>query len=231
MPFRRNNETDLTYQLKWSAWEWLYNHAGCRSIAFEVSLEGPGGRIADVVGLGKDRQLYVIEVKSSRADFRRDNHDADDEDRLFQREQALHRMSDVAHDIVDQSPGDHQAMMDVALLEKKIQRHTNRAGAFSTKFHDPGYVRIADFNYLMAPKALIRRSELPKMWGLLDPEPRVVAEAPRSRPSRSASALTGVLRSISRSNTRDMMRAHGVRWHEFKPDFPAPAADPDPDSG
>ncbi len=85
--------------------------------------------------------------------------------------------------------------------------------------------------YLMAPKALIRRSELPKMWGLLDPEPRVVVEAPpRSRPSRSASVLAGVLRSISRSNTRDMMRAHGVKWREFKPDFPTPATDPNADS-
>ena len=229
MSFQRANETELTYQLKWAAWEWLYNEAGCRAIAFEVSLEGPGGRIADVAGVGKDRQLYVVEVKASRADFRRDDHDADDESRLFEHERALHRMADVARDIAERAPDDHQATMDVALVERRIERHAGRADAFSTKFHDPRYVRIADFNYLIAPKALIRRSELPRMWGLLDPSSRVVVDAPRSRTSRSVAVLAGVLRAISRSNTRDMMRAHGVRWHEFKASFPNPEAAPEAD--
>ena len=74
----------------------------------------------------------------------------------------------------------------------------------------------------MAPRAAVRRSEVPPLWGLLDPEPRVVIDAPRSRPSRSPAALAGVLRSISRSNTRDMMRAHGVRWRELRAEFPRP---------
>ena len=225
--FRRGNETELTYQLKWAAWNWLYNQAGCRAIGFEVSLEGPGGRIADAAGVGKDRQLFVIEIKSSRADFRRDDNDAGDESHLFERERALQRMAGVAREIADRSPDDHQATMDVALLERKIERHAVRASTFSTKFHDPRFLRIADFNYLMAPKALIRRSELPTMWGLLGPEPRVVVEAPRSRPSRSASVLAGILRSIARSNTRDMMRAHGVQWREFKAEFPPFAAIPE----
>ena len=233
MPFHRANETEHTYRLKWAAWEWLYNCAGCRTIGFEVSLEGPAGRIADVAGVSKDRQLYVVEVKASRADFRRDDHNDDDGARLLQREQALQRLAGVAREVAERAPDDYQATMDVALIKRRIERHADRAAAFSTKFHDPKYTRIADFNYIMAPKAVIRRSELPPMWGLLDPKPGVVVDAPRSRPSRSPSALAGVLRSISRSNTRDMMRAHGVRWRELSAEFPQPgaAAETRPDPG
>ena len=39
-PFKRGNETPLTYSLKWAAWEWLYNFARCRSVGMEVKLEG-----------------------------------------------------------------------------------------------------------------------------------------------------------------------------------------------
>ncbi len=234
MPFQRANETEQTYRLKWAAWEWLYNTTGCRAIGFEVSLEGPGGRIADVAGVDKDRQLYVVEVKASRSDFRRDDHDADDSDRLVQRERTLQRLADVAREIAERAPDDHQATLDVALLERRIERHADHAAAFSTKFRDPKYTRIADFNYIMAPKALIRRSELPRMWGLLDPEPRVVVDAPRARSSRTPSALSGVLRSIARSNTRDMMRAHGVQWRDTRAAFPRPEREdenPVPDAG
>jgi len=47
-PFKRGNETALTYDLKMVAWEWLYREAGCRVIGLEVKLEGPGGRIVDL---------------------------------------------------------------------------------------------------------------------------------------------------------------------------------------
>ena len=47
-PFKRGNETGLTYDLERAAWEWLYHEAGCRFIGLEVKLEGPGGRIVDL---------------------------------------------------------------------------------------------------------------------------------------------------------------------------------------
>ena len=220
MPFRRANESEETYRLKWAAWEWLFSVAGCRAIGLEVSLEGPGGRIVDVAGVGPDRTLYVVEVKVSRADFRRDDHDAEDEARLYDREPALHRMAEVARAVAEHLPDDHQATMDAALAERRIARHSARIDTFSTKFHDPAYVRIADFNYLMAPKRLVRRTEVPPLWGLLDPTPQTVIDAPRTRAQRSASVLSDVLRAIARANTRDMMRAQGVRWKHGPPVFP-----------
>ena len=76
--FRRGSESERTYRLKWAAWEWRYNTAGCRCIGFEVRRHGPWGRIVDVAAVGPGNQFYVVEVKSSRADFARDNRtDAD----------------------------------------------------------------------------------------------------------------------------------------------------------
>ena len=37
-PFKRGNETGLTYDLKMAAWEWLYREAGCRVIGLKVRI-------------------------------------------------------------------------------------------------------------------------------------------------------------------------------------------------
>ena len=55
-PFKRGNETGLTYDLKMAAWEWLYREAGCRVIGLEVKLEGPGGRIVDLAAVWSSRE-------------------------------------------------------------------------------------------------------------------------------------------------------------------------------
>ena len=73
-PFKRDNESQETYRLKWAAWEWLYNVALCRNIGVEVRLEGPGGRVVDLAAVGPGNTVYVVEVKASRSDFARDNH-------------------------------------------------------------------------------------------------------------------------------------------------------------
>lgn len=73
-PFQRRNETRQTYRLKWAAWEWLYNIVPCRCIGMEVRLEGPGGRVVDLVGVGPENTIYVVEVKASLSDFSRDDH-------------------------------------------------------------------------------------------------------------------------------------------------------------
>ena len=68
-PFKRDNETEETYRLKWAAWEWLYTVAQCRTIGVEVRLEGPGGRIVDLAAVGPGNTVYVVEVKSSQIFF------------------------------------------------------------------------------------------------------------------------------------------------------------------
>ncbi len=225
MTYRRKNESGLAYALKWAAWEWLYTAAQCRMIGFEVSLEGPGGRIVDVAGVGPHKTLYVVEVKSSLADFRRDDHDSRDRDRLREEERALDRMSALSRKIAD-TPGDEesaqQATLDAEVIDRRMRNLHERADRLSTKFHDPRFVRIADYNYLMIPSSAVRRSRLPLLWGLLAPAPtpRVVVEAPRTGGARPLHMYAAVVRAIARANTRDMMRGHGVQWKRDAIEFP-----------
>ena len=225
MTYKRNNESELTYALKWAAWEWLYTVAKCDIIGFEVKLEGPGGRIVDVAGVNKEKALYVVEVKSSLADFRRDNNDSRDRERLRREEEALDRMSNLTQGIVESALNDDaatQATLDSEIIGRRMTNLKQRAGRLSTKFHDSRFIRVADYNYLMVPGKAVRRSQLPPLWGLLapTPTPRVVIEAPRAGGSRPTHMYAAVLRAIARSNTRDMMRGHGVTWTRRGIEFP-----------
>ena len=58
-PFQRGNETDLTYRLKWAAWEWLYKEAGC---AFKQAL-------ADYRRLERKEVAYKLRVAAFSTKF------------------------------------------------------------------------------------------------------------------------------------------------------------------
>ena len=221
-PFHRSSDTLVTYRLKWAAWAWLYREAGCRAIGFEVRLEGPGGRVVDVVGVGPGNRVYAIEVKASRGDKARDDHDAGDRRRLAERApvmagaveltgSVLEAAAGYAHssgtETLETDPAYRQALADHDRRVKKRDNHAKRLANFSTKFRDPGFLRTAHCHYLMAPAGLMRRDELPPFWGLLDETPRVVVEAPVKQ---VADATTHVLRNIARSNTSAMMTEYGV---------------------
>ena len=231
MTYRRKNESELTYALKWAAWQWLYSSVQCRIIGFEVSLEGPGGRIVDLAGVGPDKALYVVEVKSSRADFRRDDHDGGDRERLREEEETLDRMSAFVDETARTAQGEEaaqQATLDAELIGRRVTNLRARSNRLSTKFHDPRFIRIADYNYVMAPVKAVRRSHLPPLWGLLSPTPApaVVVEAARTGGSRPTHLHAAILRAIARANTRDMMRGHGVSWGRKCVVFPDMVAGP-----
>lgn len=221
-PLRRGNETDLTYRLKWTAWEWLYREAGCRAIGFEVRLEGPFGRVADLVGLGPDNAVYVVEVKSSRADMRRDDHTEHDVSRLGEASLAMEEASNLTRAILEQTeeharsinpdgweeaPAVKQARTEHRRVTERKEALARRMETFSTKFHDPAFLRCADYHYLMAPSGLLRPPEMPPYWGLLDDAGATVVEAP---PKQVRRVTRNVLRAIARANTRDLMKACGV---------------------
>lgn len=223
MLFKRGNESRLTYRLKWAAWEWLYRRAECRAIGFEVRLEGPSGRIADIVGIGPENRVYLIEVKSSRSDASRDDNSDDDLDRLVDREMVLEESVKLTVGILE-SAASHaqsddpdrwrhtsayrQAFDDHAAVVGKQSRIRERIATFSTKFHDPAYLRLAHCHYVMAPSRLLRPRDVPPMWGLLDDTPTVKVEAPIKQVPE---ATRHVLRAIARANTRDIMSAYGVK--------------------
>lgn len=205
------NETDLTYDLKWAAWRWLHEQAGCRVIGFEVRLEGPSGRIADVVGVDRANRVYLVEVKASRSDLLKDHRTARDKKRLQEDSNGLAEAAAFASELagIVHSQNDAAALLVAEAQELATARHRateHRLAVFSTKFHDPAYLRAADFHYLMAPHGLIWPGDLPPFWGLLNERSETLAEAP---PKQVRRVTAHVLRAIGKANTRDLMKACG----------------------
>ncbi len=221
---KSGTETDLTYELKWAAWQWLHSVAGCRAIGMEVKLEGPGGRIVDLVGIGKNNVVYIVEVKSSRADLRRDDKTSEDRKlalvQLSALQDAANLTATVLNDARDyavasaedgsdwrEHPTYTAALRDDKEIEQRLAAKQRSIARFSTKFHDPAFLACADFHYIMAPLNLIARSELPPFWGLIDETSQIVVSAVQKQVRRNT---IHVLRAIAKANTRDLMKACGV---------------------
>ncbi|MCH8910932.1 MAG: hypothetical protein IH867_09345 [Chloroflexi bacterium] len=223
--FRNRNETELTHALKWAAWKWLWEVAGCRLIGFEVRLEGPFGRIADVVGLGPENRVFLVEVKSSRADLRRDDNNERTREKLVAKSKSLDRAVELTRHVLseagkstegqnrnNETSGNRSrvalAEADARTFVRKSESTKTRIDTLSVKFHDLAYLRCADYHYIMAPHRMVRTTELPDQWGLLDQRGEIVVEAPLKQVRR---VTPHVLRAIARANTRDLMKACEVR--------------------
>ena len=227
LPFvlKSRTESELTYRLKWVAWRWLYTVAGCRSIGMEVKLEGPFGRIVDLVGVGKNNLVYIVEVKSTRSDLRRDDNSDQDRHQAIEKLSTLQDAANLTATVLQDSrkhaisaagdgadwrddPAYKSALRDDETMAKRIEAAENTISRLSTKFHDPRFLACADFHYIMCPKGLISRAELPPFWGLLNDDMELVAPAVQKQIRRNT---LHVLRSISKSNTRDLMKACGIK--------------------
>ncbi len=245
--FRNRNETELTYALKWAAWKWLWEVAECRVIGFEVRLEGPFGRIADVVGLGPGNRVFLVEVKSSRADLRRDDNNERTREKLVAKAESLDRAVELTQRVLTaatkRAEGSPKEDDDNRVLRRACEAHPDAigtprgtpgllrravatakadAGTFarksdsartrieilSVKFHDAAYLRCADYHYIMAPHRMVRTTELPDQWGLLNERAETVVLAPRKQVKR---VTQHVLRAIARANMRDLMKTCEVR--------------------
>ena len=221
---KKSNETDLTYQLKWAAWRWLFAEVGCRSIGMEVKLEGPFGRIVDLVGVGKGNTVYIIEVKSSRGDLRRDDKTDTDRQRTLAQLQALQDAASLTATVLDDArnhaveitddgadwreyPAYVAARRDHDDIGKRIAAKERTLDRFSTKFHDPSFLACADYHYIAAPGNLISRAELPPFWGLINEESQTAVPAVKKQVRRNT---VHVLRAIAKANTRDLMKTCGV---------------------
>jgi len=189
-PFKRDNETEETYLLKWAAWEWLYNVASCRNIGVEVRLEGPAGRVVDLAAVGPGNTVYVVEVKASRSDFARDNHTREDLAALMAQERAYTARTGLAKATLIQAatfarrefpkawrevPAYRQGLAGYRRMLRKGQTYKDRVEAYSIKFHDDRFMAIADYHYIIAPKEIVNRRSLPARWGLLDDTPRAAS--------------------------------------------------------
>ena len=237
--FKRGNESGLTYQLKWAAWEWLYSIARCRCIGFEVKLEGPGGRVVDLAAVGPGNAIYVVEVKASRGDFARDNHTLEDLEALKELNEPLLRRGRLARRTLTQAakfaqsekdqgwesePSYQLALADYERLRREERTYRDRVAVYSVKFHDPRFLAIADYHYIMAPHGLVPRKAMPPNWGLLNEAPTELIPAPRKDVRKNAGIVSNVLRAIARSGSTSMMRAQGVLFTEDGAVFPRESA-------
>ena len=233
--FKRGNESRLTYSLKWAAWEWLYSVARCRCIGFEVKLEGPGGRVVDLAAVGPGNLIYVVEVKASRADFSRDNHSLSDLETLKQLNEPLLRRGRLARHTLTQAtnyareakpdnwksePSYQLALSDYERLRHEEQTYRDRVSTYSIKFHDPRFLAVADYHYVMAPSGLVPVKQMPPQWGLLDQTPREIIPAERKDVRKTPGIMSNVLRAIARSGSTSMMRTQGVLFTEDGAVFP-----------
>ena len=64
----------------------------------------------------------------------------------------------------------------------------------------------------MTPHRMIRTTELPDQWGLLNERAETVIEAPLKQVKR---VTQHVLRAIARANTRDLMKACEIDVHRL----------------
>ena len=221
---KSRTESDLTYRLKWVGWRWLYTVAGCRSIGMEVKLEGPYGRVVDLVGIGKNNLVYIIEVKSSRADLRRDDNSGVDRKQVMARLSALQDAANLTATVLQdarqhavaatddgsdwrENPAYKSALRDDEAMTERVASTERNLARLSTKFHDPRFLACADFHYILCPKGLISHAEVPPYWGLIDDDMEVVVPAVQKQIRRNT---LHVLRAISKANTRDLMKACGT---------------------
>ena len=103
-------------------------------------------------------------------------------------------------------------MADYRRVSGKEEAYRNRVATFSTKFHDPRFMGIADFHYLIAPKGVVTRNSLPPQWGLLDEVPTLSLPAPGKEVRKNTGIVSNFLRAIARSNTTSMMRSQGMSF-------------------
>src|SRR5918992_2271826 len=237
--FIRRNETHQTYRLKWAAWEWLYNIAQCRCIGMEVRLEGPGGRVVDLVAVGPKNTIYIGEVKASLSDFSRDDHPPEGLVALQAQARVLANRINLAQETLSQAisyaqkvqpetweevHAYRQALADCQRLEREQGVYQTRLVTYSIKFHDDRFLAIADYHYIMAPRGVIPRRRVPPQWGLLDETPSIVIPAPHKEIRKTTGIVSNILRAIARSNATAMMHCHGVLSTEEGAVFPKDSA-------
>jgi len=196
-------ETQTHQRLKRLAISFL-RQSGCQAVATEVRcpisryrldaagyLDRPPPGTASAAPAGRQPRTIVLECKQSREDFLRDCEHAEEllehrsrlerirqsieEFRIKMFEPQLRRNGSslfVELDDWDFSGSRLPAYRKVMRQLKQIDEKLHGA----TKFFLVARYRLADQMYLAAPQGLIRRSELPPGWGLLECAPKLLAD-------------------------------------------------------
>lgn len=182
-------------------------------------------------------RTVIIECKQSRADFLRDRTDL--EEALRRRERLHQRLARLIPRLLDAEPHlrashamlfDDTGTLDLTASTNptylRIAKELDRADESlhgNTKFHRLAQYRLADRLYLLTPPGIVKRSEVPPGWGLIEcprafarfrrsttldlaqQPPTISVEAPRhtSPPHRRARLLRNIAVALTRHNLNE----------------------------
>ena len=96
----------------------------------EVRLEGPFGRVVDLVGVGRSNAVYIVEVKSSRSDLKRDDKSEAD------RKRAVAQLA---------------TLQDAAAVQKQIRRNTTHVLRAIAKANTRDLMKACDVRIVKPP--------------------------------------------------------------------------------
>jgi hypothetical protein len=187
-------ESDDHWRLKLEAIKKL-RRRGYNLIAMEVAPSGSYDGIADVLGVNiSKKRVAVVEVKVGRPDFLRDVNARKRYDAACERHQKR-----------------------VQEWGKKCEANYRTAGKKPRRPHQPAfkltsvnYIKSMTEAYIMAPRGLVTKDEIPEGWGLMCPD-RILKRAPER--TVHGNAVKYMTEAIIRKQTNVYLyNLLGMRW-------------------
>jgi hypothetical protein len=187
-------ESDDHWRLKLEAVKKL-RQRGYNLVAMEVAPSGSYDGIADVLGVNTHKKrVAVVEVKVGRPDFLRDVN--------------ARKRYDVACE---------RYKKRVRAWNKKCETNYRIAGKKPRRPHQPAfkltspdYIKSMTEAYIMAPRDLIAKDEVPEGWGMMCPQ-RILKRAPeRTVHGNAVKAMTTAI--IRKQTNVYLYNLLGMRW-------------------
>jgi hypothetical protein len=191
------SETTNHKILKIKAVEYLYQVKHCKYVCPELKI---GDYIFDTIGTD-GTFIYIIEAKQDHGDFLSDCNKLDDIRTAIQ----LYKK-----ELVETG--------DMNKYKPLIEAEQNK----SYKMFDPALFRLASERYIIAPQDLIKKTECPPNWGLLevDEEGEIIKELACEATRLEPRYRDIVIKEIARRQTKNYLVSIGVKFDERVVEFP-----------
>jgi hypothetical protein len=183
--------------LKIKALEYLYLTKHCKYVTTELKI---GDYIFDCIGTD-GTQVFIIEAKQAKADFLSD----------------CNKKEDIRAAILE-----YRKLLTETADVKKYKSLIEKEQAKSYKMYDPALHRLAAERYIISPEDLIKKSEVPDEWGLLEvnDEGIIIKEKNCPQSDFEPRYREFVIKEIARRNTKLFLEGLGVEFGEKVIEFP-----------
>lgn len=190
-------ETNNHAILKIKALEYLFLTKHCKYVTTELKI---GDYIFDCIG-SDGTFVYIIEAKQAHADFVSD----------------CNKLEDIRENIQN-----YKKLLTESADVKKYKALIEKEQTKSYKMYDPALLKLAVERYIIAPEDLIKKTEVPENWGLLEvnDEGIIIKEKDCPKSRFEPRYKETVIREISRRNTKLFLESLGVEFSEKVIEFP-----------